>query len=298
MPPRITRVRWSASSIPWGMTFNEQTGTFKGTPEDVGEYTVPVTVETNYGRDTKDVIVKVKEKEEVFEAGYPRILIDSDINTNYLETQYINQYNVASTSYPLCTKKTKTNGEYLYLIYMPSVNVLENSYNVESIESSLANMQTFYIADGQVLNARLRKNSSGTLIYDNIKWEITNADALLGKKYSSSSNALVFPVCPDTTNDYTSGYVLNPCPISLSQYEGAIVQVHLTENIDYEDLIYPIEDDIVTGVDAKYKDRALYPYLFLNLGIKVFWTKNPMIYCMLYVSLFVDRSSFTKYTLE
>ena len=54
MPPKITRVRWSASSIPWGLTFNEQTGTFSGTPEDVGEYTVPVTVETNYGKDTKD----------------------------------------------------------------------------------------------------------------------------------------------------------------------------------------------------------------------------------------------------
>ena len=60
MPPKITRVRWSAQSIPWGMRFDENTGTFSGTPEDAGEYTVPVTVETNYGSDTKDVTVNVK----------------------------------------------------------------------------------------------------------------------------------------------------------------------------------------------------------------------------------------------
>ena len=47
--------------MPWGVSFDEQTGTFSGTPDTAGEYTVPVTVETNYGRDTKDVLVKVKE---------------------------------------------------------------------------------------------------------------------------------------------------------------------------------------------------------------------------------------------
>ena len=60
MPPKITRVRWSASDIPWGMTFDEATGTFDGTPDEEGEYTVPVKVQTNYGSDTKDVIINVK----------------------------------------------------------------------------------------------------------------------------------------------------------------------------------------------------------------------------------------------
>ena len=60
MPPRITRVRWSAQGLPWGVQFNERTGTFSGTPEDAGEYTVPVTVETNYGTDTKDVKIVVE----------------------------------------------------------------------------------------------------------------------------------------------------------------------------------------------------------------------------------------------
>lgn len=59
MPPRITKVRWSAQNLPWGISFNEKTGTFTGSPEDVGEYTVPVTVETNYGKDTEDVKIIV-----------------------------------------------------------------------------------------------------------------------------------------------------------------------------------------------------------------------------------------------
>lgn len=59
MPPKITRVRWSAQNVPWGLSFNEKTGTFTGTPEDIGEYVVPVTVETNYGTDTEDVKIIV-----------------------------------------------------------------------------------------------------------------------------------------------------------------------------------------------------------------------------------------------
>ena len=60
MPPKITRVRWKAENVPWGVSFNEQTGTFTGTPDDIGEYVVPVTVETNYGTDTKDVKIIVE----------------------------------------------------------------------------------------------------------------------------------------------------------------------------------------------------------------------------------------------
>ena len=49
MPPNITRVRWSAGELPWGIDFNENTGTFSGTPDEPGEYVVPVQVQTNYG---------------------------------------------------------------------------------------------------------------------------------------------------------------------------------------------------------------------------------------------------------
>lgn len=59
MQPKITRVKWSAVNIPWGVVFDELTGTFTGRPDDIGEYTIPVTVETNYGIDTKNVKMQV-----------------------------------------------------------------------------------------------------------------------------------------------------------------------------------------------------------------------------------------------
>ena len=55
MPPRITRVKWSALDVPFGVKFDEATGTFSGIPEDAGNYIVPVKVTTNYGSDMKDV---------------------------------------------------------------------------------------------------------------------------------------------------------------------------------------------------------------------------------------------------
>ena len=62
MPPKITRVKWSASNLPWGISFDESTGTFSGTPEDdIGEFIVPVSVQTNYGiAEPKDVKIKIK----------------------------------------------------------------------------------------------------------------------------------------------------------------------------------------------------------------------------------------------
>ena len=60
MPKKITSVTWSATSVPSGVSFNAQTGTFSGTPEVEGTYTVPVHVETNYGEDTKDVVIEVE----------------------------------------------------------------------------------------------------------------------------------------------------------------------------------------------------------------------------------------------
>lgn len=71
MPPKITRVRWSAENIPWGLVFDENTGVFSGKPDDIGEYTVPVTVETNYGKDTKNVIItSVPPTYKVYAIGY------------------------------------------------------------------------------------------------------------------------------------------------------------------------------------------------------------------------------------
>ncbi len=61
MPPNITRVQWRLKGdMPFGVKFDETTGTFSGTPLDAGEYTIPVHVKTNYGNDEKDVKFVVK----------------------------------------------------------------------------------------------------------------------------------------------------------------------------------------------------------------------------------------------
>ncbi len=62
MPKNITRVTWSATELPYGLSFSETTGTFSGTPEDEGEYYIPVRVRTNYGTDEKEVKIVVTGK--------------------------------------------------------------------------------------------------------------------------------------------------------------------------------------------------------------------------------------------
>ena len=61
MEKKITSVLWSASNVPAGLSFNTASGTFSGTPTTEGDYTVPVTVKTNYGQDTKNVKISVAE---------------------------------------------------------------------------------------------------------------------------------------------------------------------------------------------------------------------------------------------
>ena len=71
MSRNITEVAWGYSGrLPSGISFKEETGTFSGTPTKVGEYTIPVTVWTNYGQDTKDVKIRVRpEGHEVYTIG-------------------------------------------------------------------------------------------------------------------------------------------------------------------------------------------------------------------------------------
>ena len=69
MPPRITRVKWSALDVPFGVKFDEATGTFSGIPEDVENYIVPVKVTTNYGSDMKNVEFNVLATHNVYAIG-------------------------------------------------------------------------------------------------------------------------------------------------------------------------------------------------------------------------------------
>ena len=58
--PVITSVTWAVDNLPDGVIIDKDTGVISGTPAEAGSYTVPVTVVTEYGSDTKDVSMTVK----------------------------------------------------------------------------------------------------------------------------------------------------------------------------------------------------------------------------------------------
>lgn len=98
MPPKITRVRWKADNIPYGLEFNENTGIFTGTPEDEGKHVVPVTVETNYGTDTKNIVISVLQSYQFY-----FITKHSTSNSIRIKTVTI-QNNSADTGYLFAKK--------------------------------------------------------------------------------------------------------------------------------------------------------------------------------------------------
>ena len=128
MPPKITQVKWSAQNIPYGMEFSEVTGTFFGKPEVAGEYTVPVTVETNYGKDTKDVKILVKN-------GYGRVyIVGYGVNEFAIQDSTPDEYGfypvaklpddvIALSRYPIGFRAHTTSGD----VYGPSMGKLADS---------------------------------------------------------------------------------------------------------------------------------------------------------------------------
>ena len=78
MAAAITFVRWTAEDLPAGLTINENTGIISGTPTaPLGQYSVYVTVETNYGADSKYITIYVNAPE----AFIPEITADQIIST-------------------------------------------------------------------------------------------------------------------------------------------------------------------------------------------------------------------------
>lgn len=69
MAKNITSVSWEASNLPSGLSFDTATGTFSGTPSVEGEFTVPVSVRTNYGEDSKDVTIRALKAYPVYAMG-------------------------------------------------------------------------------------------------------------------------------------------------------------------------------------------------------------------------------------
>ena len=80
MAAAITFVRWTAEDLPEGLTINENTGVISGTPTaPLGQYSVYVTVETNYGSDSKYITILVNAPE----AWIPEIMADQIINVEW-----------------------------------------------------------------------------------------------------------------------------------------------------------------------------------------------------------------------
>ena len=57
----VSRVRWTATGLPAGCTINESSGVIGGTPTTVGDYTVNLTAENNWGTATESLVIHVKE---------------------------------------------------------------------------------------------------------------------------------------------------------------------------------------------------------------------------------------------
>ena len=78
----ITFVKWTAEGLPDGLTINEDTGVISGTPTvEMGSYSVYVTVETNYGADSKYITINVEAPE-----GWEPIIEPDQIITIFADT--------------------------------------------------------------------------------------------------------------------------------------------------------------------------------------------------------------------
>ena len=107
MPKQITRVKWSARNIPYGVAFDENTGTFSGSPVNAGDYSVPVTVQTNYGSDTKDVALNIEDLKGVW-IQTPRNLISSNVDFRSIKFAFDMEENIMFLGSGTASGKTNT----------------------------------------------------------------------------------------------------------------------------------------------------------------------------------------------
>ena len=91
-------MRWGAQNLPYGVSFDEITGTFSGTPEESGSYTIPVTVETNYGVDVKNVNINVKNNTWVANT-IPKINNIQFVSSPHTYRMYYSDNEASATSY-------------------------------------------------------------------------------------------------------------------------------------------------------------------------------------------------------
>lgn len=86
MAAEIKFVRWTAEGLPEGLTINAETGVISGTTSvELGVYPVYITVETNYGADSKYINIVVEAPEGWKPEIDPdqEIIVMADVDVNY-----------------------------------------------------------------------------------------------------------------------------------------------------------------------------------------------------------------------
>ena len=152
MPKLITNVKWTASGLPPGLSFDTNTGTFNGTPTQTGEYTVPVSVTTNYGSDMKDVSIEVKKLTHYYRQimvyvgeclsegdtisinlhdymnifGIPEKICFADENVSFINYKFTEEPNIIKQG-------TISNGERIYGHYTKGTLIEEENWYKETI---------------------------------------------------------------------------------------------------------------------------------------------------------------------
>ena len=59
----VTRASWNITNLPDGLSFNSQTHTISGRPTTVGTVTAILTIDTNWGTATQEIIFNITEGE-------------------------------------------------------------------------------------------------------------------------------------------------------------------------------------------------------------------------------------------
>ena len=68
--PIIRNVSWTAENMPDGVTINKDTGVISGIPVEAGEYTVPVSVTTDWGNDFRELKMLIEGRSEQYYFSY------------------------------------------------------------------------------------------------------------------------------------------------------------------------------------------------------------------------------------
>ena len=94
MPP-ITRVQWSASNLPTGVTLSSS-GLLSGRPTVDGDFIVPITVATNWGSATKNISISVESDIVEEEVYWTTETISADNTVTSINSDYPNVFYVGT----------------------------------------------------------------------------------------------------------------------------------------------------------------------------------------------------------